>query len=389
MTKEGADRNRIGVIGMEEMKEGGLMRDTYAFYTDKLQGEYKDAFQQIEMYMDGKACHMEDFEDRMMELLDVFLSAQEKGRSVTSITGRNMEQFCKNFCEEISWRSCLRNLADLLKFDAWWLLICLFLELPFILEEWEGGWKRFFFATTEIDFGAYFLMVIVSWIVLRLFQMAVRYIMFKVKWLSWRIYISISIILIAGLFAGGIIMCFVTDGIGMLSVPVIPTGLICGGYLLVYYRCNRKEIQEKRRNKVKFTDMVKNMAVEDAENGGQMTDSMKKQFERKNRWRKRRGKELWNWEEYICFLEKDEKSSRLILKSYFIFPILLAGFFTFLSWSSGESVTWAAIGGCFLLVLAVCYVIFMLLYHIIKCPFQARWAWIHKQRELLEKQKNE
>lgn len=364
------------------------MRDCYALYTDKLQGEYKDTFHQIEMYMDGKAYQMEAFEERMMELLDIFLSAQEKGKPVTAITGNNMERFCKNFCEEYSWQSRLRNVSDWFRNTAWWLLILSILELPFLGENWEGGGKSIFFTTTEVPFGAYLFGFLAAWMVSHIFGMTVRAIMFKVKWLSWKLYVTVNMGLHVVILAGLFLFCLHFK-IATLSVPVIPMGMISGGYLAVYYLCNWKRIQEGKIHKVKFMDLVKENIAQDADFKGQMTIAMEKQLERKNKRRVRRGKEEWNWEEYISYLEYDEKVSKLIFKGYFVFPVLMAGFFTYLSWSEGESVTWLAIGGCFLWVLVVSYVIFGGLYSLFRLPFLARWEWIHEQRALLEKQKKE
>ena len=54
------------------------MKDSYCYYTDKLEGKYKSTFCDIETY--GWTVDMDSilYEEKMSELLDVFISAQEE-----------------------------------------------------------------------------------------------------------------------------------------------------------------------------------------------------------------------------------------------------------------------------------------------------------------------
>jgi DNA-binding ferritin-like protein (Dps family) len=69
------------------------MKDSYFFYKDKLQGEYKTAFDQVEIYVNAQNIDELTCEDRLGSLLDMLLSAQEAGRPVQKVVGSNMEQF--------------------------------------------------------------------------------------------------------------------------------------------------------------------------------------------------------------------------------------------------------------------------------------------------------
>lgn len=363
------------------------MRDSYVFYTDQLQGEYKDAFHQIQIYVDGRAYQIDSFEDRMMELLDIFLSAQEKGKPVTAITGKNMEQFCRNFCGDYSWRSRLRMITDFLKNTAWWLLVLVCLELSIMLEEWEGSLKNIFLAASDLEIGDYFIGIGIMWFILRLFSMAVRAIMFKVRWLSWKLYISVNVILWIILMVG-LFLFYWHYEIGFIHVPLIPMGLVCGVYLLAYYWCNRKRIREEKLHKVNFADMVKAEMVKQDEQGCGITKAMQKQFERKNRWRKRLGRETLDWEAFICRLERDERINRYVLKSYFILPPIIAAGAAFLGWSDGWLEAGSDLVAFLIVILLMEYAAMLLLYKLMRAASIGRWEWVHEQRMLLEKQKD-
>lgn len=364
------------------------MKDSYAFYTDQLKGEYQEAFHQIEIYMAGMEYRFDSYEERLMELLDIFLIAQEKGRPVTSITGKDMEQFCRNFCEGGSWQGVLRRAAEFFWNISWWLLILSVLELFFLLPDWEWGSGNLFLAATELEIGSWLIGFCIAWAVLRSFQAIVREIMFKIRHFSWRLYFVVYFSLTAVLIVG-LSLFYSYHEIGVAAVPIIPMGLVSGGYLLIYYFCFRRKVQRGEAHRVRFMDLVRANIQEDVSFEGQLTQSMHKQLERKNRRRRRRGKDEWDWEDYLSYLERDEKTTRNILKLYVVIPFLMADFFTFLSWSDGESVTLQELGECYLMVFLFFAVVYGIIYLILRIPFKARWEWIHRQRELLERPNDE
>lgn len=73
------------------------MRDSYVFYADRLTGEYKDAFAGVETYALSISIDEETQNEKLDELLDMFLSAQEAGTPLEKIIGNNMDRFCKNY----------------------------------------------------------------------------------------------------------------------------------------------------------------------------------------------------------------------------------------------------------------------------------------------------
>ena len=70
------------------------MIDTLAM-ANLLNGEYKEAFTKIDMYGSMGNVDMDIYEDRIMNLYDMFVEAQEEGKPVEKIIGKDIEGFCK------------------------------------------------------------------------------------------------------------------------------------------------------------------------------------------------------------------------------------------------------------------------------------------------------
>lgn len=68
---------------------------SYIQLTDKLNEEYRKSFDFIEHYGNIHMVSFEKMAEKMMDLIDLMLEAQEKGQSPEEITGKNLEDFCK------------------------------------------------------------------------------------------------------------------------------------------------------------------------------------------------------------------------------------------------------------------------------------------------------
>lgn len=85
------------------------MLDTFAM-ANLLKGEYKEAFTKIDMYGGMGNVNQKIYEDRIINLYDIFVEAQKEGKPVEKIVGNDIEKFCKmyyNCKEEIKWYEVL------------------------------------------------------------------------------------------------------------------------------------------------------------------------------------------------------------------------------------------------------------------------------------------
>lgn len=63
------------------------MKHGYILLEDKLKGEYREVFSQVEYYGSAKWIDADVNAEMLMELLDQMLEAQNAGRPVTDIVG--------------------------------------------------------------------------------------------------------------------------------------------------------------------------------------------------------------------------------------------------------------------------------------------------------------
>ncbi len=197
--------------------------DTLAM-AEQLKGEYRDAFEKIDVY--GMMCNGEkdDYEDRLLNIYDMLLEAQHEDKPVEKIIGKDIEQFCKAYfrVEDKSdkWKSLLRGVASIMLV----MFIYSIVDYLILVEE------RVPFRETMVDVFPIIigscaggLAILYGWIVN-------KFVLFKQK--KARPVLHSVIVLI--LFLGGII-CGVTlcDSV-YLQIPLSLVLLISGGYVLIY-----------------------------------------------------------------------------------------------------------------------------------------------------------
>lgn len=117
--------------------------ESETFYFDhksKLKGEFLKTFEEIEEYCKLEIMDSETFDDSMNYLMDVFLTAQDKGLSVKKITGSNIESFCKSFISDTARRSVPFIILETVRNIAWMVisLMLIFVILPRVFFDGVG-----------------------------------------------------------------------------------------------------------------------------------------------------------------------------------------------------------------------------------------------------------
>ncbi len=75
------------------------MLDTISM-AKQLHGEYKAAFEWADVYSTSHDLTLEELDEKMMELYDLLLEAQNEEKEIEKIVGTDLELFCKNFFEK-------------------------------------------------------------------------------------------------------------------------------------------------------------------------------------------------------------------------------------------------------------------------------------------------
>jgi len=99
------------------------LRDSYTRYLEQLEGDYKETFDLINVYVGTQRLDEDTQEEKMSELLDIFIAAQKSGKPVEKIVGTDVKQFCRNFCEGDGFKSRLLHIADFFRTISIFVLI--------------------------------------------------------------------------------------------------------------------------------------------------------------------------------------------------------------------------------------------------------------------------
>ncbi|MEE1318269.1 MAG: DUF1048 domain-containing protein [Ruminococcus sp.] len=217
------------------------MKDSYMLYTDKLQGEYSTVFEQVDAYVGTLPVDNGTREERMSELLDMFLSAQEAGKPVKKIVGSNVKEFCKIFCSDFGIKNLLKSIFDALHVIAICLLIFSVVDILCICIDYTQGqvtdfWNTFITTNTSHQFLGLLFGMIFGFAVDIIF----RNVMFRLKKVSITVLKAITVLVVLAVC----IIFFVF--LKPLTCPLWILMSVSLTYLIVYYAFNFKKVLEKK-----------------------------------------------------------------------------------------------------------------------------------------------
>lgn len=277
------------------------MKNSYSYYTDKLEGKYKSTFCDIETY--GWTVDMDSilYEEKMSELLDIFINAQEENKEIDLIVGSDINSFCENFFSEVQKNSKIKEFFDTVKRMAWILVI--FDGIDILLELSEEK-------TATSDIGGFIFIFICTYAISRLIAIATRkffYNKLKIKYKTRRTLIIATQIVCA-------VIIFMVAFINLRDVVVIPSYIevgIAAVYLAIYYIFNYKRLKKDKLERGK-AELIENIDI-----SGEMINK----FDKLNKKRAKKGKSPLTMDEFVAKEEKFTNKIPLINKMYLVLPI--------------------------------------------------------------------
>lgn len=99
---------------------------TYSDYADKLEGEYKEAYEKIYIYVNSFLTTGDEIEAAMNDMVDLLLSAQMDGKPVETVVGKDLQTFCKGVVKGN------KNLSGII------LVMVLYISLTIVFAIFEG-----------------------------------------------------------------------------------------------------------------------------------------------------------------------------------------------------------------------------------------------------------
>ncbi|MBR6644265.1 MAG: APC family permease [Clostridia bacterium] len=290
------------------------MKDSYVFYKDKLQGEYKDVFDQVEMYVNCENIDELTREDRLGSLLDMLLSAQESGRPVKKVVGNSIEDFCKMFCSDLGTQNKIRRVLDTLKVIAIIELIFAFFDL--LSADWSG--TDFWSIASNVNASGYLFSFAVCILIGYITHFAVRSFMFKRKKVNMNLLKSIEVCMIVVSFIAAFVILS-SDKLNFFTCPVWAVILVCAVYLVFYFIFNRKRNRENKQQKVNFYDVVSEQTHVNFDT------IMEKRYNAFNKRNIKKGLGELSMREFLDNEEKDCDRSDKMDWLFYVTPVAITG----------------------------------------------------------------
>lgn len=347
------------------------MRDSYMLYKDKLGKEYRTVFDQIEMFALSQNVDNAMLEERLGELLDIFIVSQEAGKSVSQITGNNIEQFCKTFCSDFNMKNRILHILDWFKSISKVLVFVSLLDLVFaLLDAADGSDFDLLTCVSSVNMTGYLIGILISGIFAMITNAVLCRIMFRTKRISMKLLRAASCVGAILSFAV-IFMLLGMDSIDLFHVPIWVMLTLSCFYLLFYHLLYGRKI---KRQKLKFSDLVREEIRKD------MSEEMAKKYDKARKRSLKKGKGELTFE---AFLDKEEKEcikTEKLKWLYYLFPLILIIIFTAVTYleegfdSVPDAVFFVSI------LAAIEYPLMLGMWKLIHTGYAARLAWISEQR---------
>lgn len=326
------------------------------FYFDhkpRLNNEYRKTFDEIEEYCKLVLMDSESFDDSMNYLMDVFLTAQENKMPVKKITGGNIESFCKSFINDTAHYSMPSRILEIVKgmmcFFIFMMLVFIILPQVFFdgieLQEALNGISKYSLGIlTGVTIG-----VIASMAA----DLVYRQIIFKLK--KYRKFYHILLNWICIAICIGVIMIIpieedidfnLSNGTLLLICAV---ALICCCLIRGFMnKASGKTFFNKQKRGEKETTFTASVMQN-------MINEFRKQYEKENIKRAKKGKSRLTHDEFMEKIYKDNQKNKI---STVISCVLLAIFYIgMIIWEALQSTVLDTI--IFSVILFVIYIIIM------------------------------
>lgn len=285
------------------------MKESYIILKDKLNGEYKEAFDKVEVYGTTNLMSSNELDERLMELLDSLMLAQQEKIDVAKVVGRDTDRFCQEFYSDYGVGDRLKAIPDFFCRMSWaFLMVAIFDILDLVLSEEKGS------IMDPSSLAPFFVGMLGGFIFNAIVYFVIRPIYSKNKNAKFanslvNIFIIVDLVIVIA-----IALSDICDKIFPVGIPILYELLFSVIYLTVFYAIrmvlNYKKngsIFAPKKEKIKFSDAI--------------NDSMKMQmpvfwlerFDKKNERRERKGKLAISEEEYLKTIEKnvDYKKARI------------------------------------------------------------------------------
>ena len=309
------------------------MKQSYILLEDKLNKEYKEVFERIDIYGNTHFIDSDVQSGKMMELLDSMLEAQNDGHSVSVIVGNDIDKFCKEFYSDYTVENRIREVPERLFKLATFLLIIELIDFIIGLTDGEGILRN-------TDLSPYFIGlaggIIVDTIVFLLIRPLIDRFK-KIKPFFWNLCMALMVIIMVAF----LIFIPTNDKFTMNIKSIVPIA-VTATYILIYlifritinyrkYGTFKIRTKKKEKEEISFRDAIyEGMNLENELPRGWLKD-----YKKKNDKAVKKGKTPVNEAAYLENISKKCDVKRVTKQNMCIFVgmtiILISGM-----WIAGQ-----------------------------------------------------
>ena len=287
---------------------------------EKFTGEYKRAFAKISMYGTMTPIDSAKYEDRVLNIYDVLLSAQNDGKPVEKIIGRDMEAFCKTYYANNGVGDWLGNILKRV-FGVMLILVAYSLAELFMIITDEADNVGFF--DMRINAAPFLIGVLVGLVVCGIEDIAKHRLLLRTDKIKNSVYVVGALIVFAVCVAVGLVLFGNIDA----KMPLWVMLTVSGGYSILYilfkgimrYRENGTLKNTDRLNRQELKEFNKELTLEyDIRTSA---EGMVEQFDKMKRKYAKKGKPEPQYKDFVKKMHDDHKMTRYI-EVIFVFAIV-------------------------------------------------------------------
>lgn len=283
----------------------------YNVMAQKLHGEYRTVFEKAELYSDMNGVHETIKEDRLMNLLDLLMTAEADGKPASDIIGTNVETFCKDYFADYDISAKISKIPEKIYDIAKALLFILLLDIFFLDHPTDSLLQM------HSDILPMICGLLIGLFIAILFKYLIGPVIFRSKKIpSMAFYILFIIIFITSTIAG---VGFISGQ--EIQLPTLPFLASSIAYIVIYllvrsiirYRNTGSIRKPKPLSDPEYELSIKNLTALDNDTENAVQKSLVKRFQRINRRRIKRGTPALTTQQYIDKIYREDKLSTTVL----------------------------------------------------------------------------
>ena len=230
------------------------MVNSHHMYIEKLSKEYMEVFNTISKYVTASNMDEMRTEETLSEVMDTFLAAQEAGKPVEKVVGKDLQKFCESLCSEKGIKTYILGFFEACHFMFIWYFLAVLLDIHFLFTSLLEGEKiNFFTFRSYKDMSSFLITGIFVLVLLYSINYLKKKFMFTnpklSKWLM-----PISFIFIAAVC---IIIASALPDEGSENGPYLWISLIICGVYLIFRRIITKDKRRfKKENCITFNEFL-------------------------------------------------------------------------------------------------------------------------------------